>query len=208
MTARAEFRVWSSKDGYSNVEAQFIQMSGGKVVLEKPDGTRIMVPRNKLCDKDQQYLASIVPPEIKIDVDRDISTEKTEEYTYSEYKRDTITISVTIKKVSREPCTQKFKAYLYVIAGQYKGGGSMVIASSDRSFSFEKEKPTEFSATGSVEYSNTYSRGKSGWEYEGYIVVVEDEKGNIIQVETNKSAYENKLDLIKRNKDGKSAFNV
>lgn len=206
--AHAEFRVWSSKDGISNVEAQFIQMAGNKVVLEKKDGTRVMVPRSKLCDKDQEYLASIVPPEIAIKIDKDTSTEKTSESYYTEHKRDTIVIKVSIKKSSKDPCTQKFKATLYVVAGSYSGGSSRVIATTDKSFSFEKDDAIELKASGSVEYSNSYSSGKSGEEYEGYIVVVEDEKGQVVKVDTNKSVYQSKLNEIKNNKNGKNSFTL
>ncbi len=195
--AAADFRVWSSKDGVSNVEAQFIQISGSKVVLEKKDGARLMVPMNKLCAKDQDYLAGVVPPDIKIDVDRNKSSDKIDETGYSTRKKDTITIDATIKKVSKSACTQNFKAYLYLIAESYSGSSRVVIGKSDVSFSFAKKDSAELKASGSVSYYDSYGSGKSGWEYEGYIVVVENTEGQVVAVDTNKSVYESKLSVIK-----------
>lgn len=196
--AQAEFRVWSSQDGTSNVEAQFIQMSGSKVVLEKKDGVRVMVPMAKLCTKDQEYLAGVVPPDLKIDVDKDKSTDKLDETGYSTREKDTITIDVTIKKTSKSPCTQEFKAYLYVIAENYSNNSRVVIGKSDVSFSFEKQDKATLNASGAVSYYDSYGSGKSGWSYEGYIVVVEDAKGQVVAVDTNKSAYESKLSVIRK----------
>jgi hypothetical protein len=202
--AHAEFRVWSSKDGSSNVEAQFIQMSGSKVVLEKPDGGRLMVPADKLCAKDQEYLAGVVPPEFKIDVNVDESTIKLHDSGYSTKERDNISVDVTIGKASKAPCSQSFRAYLYVIAESYRGDGRVVICKTDTSFSFEKGKPARLETSGSVAYWDTSYGGKMGWEYEGYIVVIENAEGQIIATKANKSAYEGKLQKIRKCKVSKA----
>ncbi len=198
VNVHAEFRVWSSKDGMQNIEAQFIQMAGNKVVLEKQDGTRIMVPMNKLCAKDNEYLASVVPPEIKIEVDRDKSTEALSDNGYSTHDRDTITVNVAVKKVSKSPCTQKFKAYLYIIAESYRGDSRVVIGKNEVSFSFDKKNSVSLNASGSVSYWDSYGGGKSGWQYEGYLVVVENDKGEMVAIDANKSSYEKKLNVIRK----------
>ncbi len=203
----AEFRVWSSKDGMSNVEARFIQMSGSKVVLEKPDGNRIMVPKNKLSAKDNEYLAGVIPPRIKIDVDEDSSRIKlSENNSWTDYE-ETFNLEVVIKKANREPCNQKFKAYLYMIAVKYTGDGRRVIASEENEFSFEQHDTTKLKATGKVQYENYVSTGKRGWKYEGYIVVIENEAGERIMADSSKSTYESKLNLIRENKSG-DIFNL
>jgi hypothetical protein len=202
VSSRAEFRVWSSKDGVSNVEAQYIQMAGPKVVLEKKDGTRTMVPMTALCAKDQEYLASVIPPKVEIDVDKDVSSEKLYESGYSTKERDKITINATIKKVSKAPCSQKLKVYVFVVAKSYIGGSRLVVGKADAPFSFEKQGAVFLKADGSVSYWDSYGSGKQGWKYEGYIVVVENEKGQVIAVESNKSTYEKNWSKIKVQKVG------
>ena len=194
----ADFRIWSSQDGASNTEAQFIQMSGDKVVLEKRDGSRIMVPMNRLCTKDQEHLASIVPPALKFVVKKGSSNENLYEYAYSTKVRETTTIAVEIKKTSKAPCTQKLKAYLFVVAKSYKGSSRALIAKKDVSFSFDKQDSVSIQASGSVVYRDSYGGGKTGWDYEGYVVLVEDENGQVIAVDPNKSVYESKLSVIRK----------
>jgi len=213
--ANAAFRVWSSADGSNSVEAQFIQMSGTRVVLEKADGSRVMVPAEKLCAKDQEYLASVVIPELKIKVDKDVDSEKLSEYSgYSSgwvHKREDINVKVLIQKTSKAKCSREFKAHLYIIAEASQGDSRRVIDHKEHSFSFVKSNSTQLSGSASVEfyeYSGYSSGGKNGWEYEGYLVVVEDDSGAVIATETNKSSYESCLQKIQKNINSSSGFSL
>ena len=52
-------RTWASSSGKFKIEAKLIADDGEKVVLEKTDGNRIDVPRNKLSKIDISYLDSL-----------------------------------------------------------------------------------------------------------------------------------------------------
>ena len=196
--AGAEFRVWSSQDGGSTIEAQFVKVEGVRVVLEKKDGSRLIVPRAKLCKADQEYLAEVIPPVLAVEISK--GKERNDQYkgAYTTSKENTITVTATIKKVNKDPCSWEFKAYLYVVAKAYKGDGRKVIGSKDMSFSFGKKSSASMSAEGSVYVSDSKYGGKSGWKYEGYIVVVEDKDGKVLMIDTNKGSYENVLNKIKK----------
>jgi WD40 repeat protein len=51
-------REWTSNNGKFKVEAEFVAIKDGKVVLEKPDGTFISVPLNLISKKDIEYIES------------------------------------------------------------------------------------------------------------------------------------------------------
>lgn len=51
-------RTWSDQSGKFKIDATYRGMNGEKVILEKPDGSRIEVPLAKLADADQQYVSS------------------------------------------------------------------------------------------------------------------------------------------------------
>lgn len=49
-------REWTSSNGKFKVEAEFVAVKNGKVVLEKPDGSFVSVPVDKLSPEDQAFL--------------------------------------------------------------------------------------------------------------------------------------------------------
>jgi len=54
--ATATFRTWRDKSGKFNVDAKWIDSTADAIVLEKSDGKRITVPKNKLSDEDLRFL--------------------------------------------------------------------------------------------------------------------------------------------------------
>jgi WD40 repeat protein len=60
-------REWTSSNGKFTIEAEFVAVKSGKVVLEKPDGTFVSVPLDKLSPKDQAFVASETGDSLKTD---------------------------------------------------------------------------------------------------------------------------------------------
>ena len=200
--AFADFRVWSSKDGSSNVEARFIKSQGKNVVLEKKDGKRVVVPKSKLSAADMEYLVGVIPPEIKLDVDVDKDTMTISESEYHQRKKVDLSFVVDIKKINKDKCDRSFSAQFYAIAESINGDAKMVIAFEEHSFSFKNNNTSQFSAEAEVTYTDDYWE-KAGWEYEGYIVVVKGDDGSVLAMDTTKSAYENAMETIHKNRKAK-----
>lgn len=57
-TSSAFAREWTSSNGKFKIEAEFVAVKNGKVVLEKPDGTYASVPLDKLSAEDQAFIES------------------------------------------------------------------------------------------------------------------------------------------------------
>jgi len=203
----ADMRIWTAVNGQT-LEAKFIQMSGPKVVLEKPDGKRIMIAKDNLCMADHEYLAVAIPPELKFEVDRDKDSQKTAQgYSYT-FRRETVTLAVTIKKVNRDECSRKFKAKLYMLA-ESKGGDSsyMVMEHKEHSFDFIRGNNTHFDASSTVKNYEGYSYSR-GWEYDGYVIVVEDEEGQIVATDASKSTFLSKIRTIENNRGNTNGFRL
>src|SRR5256885_1360485 len=52
----AEGREWTDTTGKFKIEAELVAVRNGKVILEKPDGSVITVPLDKLSANDQAFL--------------------------------------------------------------------------------------------------------------------------------------------------------
>ncbi len=55
---RSKMRVWTDSTGKFRIKAKCIGVEGGKVKLEKPDGSILRVPTKKLSEADKRFLAS------------------------------------------------------------------------------------------------------------------------------------------------------
>lgn len=63
-SSTSEARQWTDRTGKYRVEAEFVELSGGYVVLRKPDGATLRVRLDRLATLDQQYakrLAATAP---------------------------------------------------------------------------------------------------------------------------------------------------
>ena len=58
LAAMAFAREWSDASGQNKVEAEFVGVKDGNVVLRKPDGKLAQVPLNKLSAADQTFVQS------------------------------------------------------------------------------------------------------------------------------------------------------
>ena len=55
--AAAEMRTWSDSKGKFRIQARFVSVDGGKVTLEKPDGSEFEIELKRLSEADRKYVA-------------------------------------------------------------------------------------------------------------------------------------------------------
>ncbi len=205
---RAETRMWTDKNG-NTIEAEFVKIFSGKVVLKLPNGKQVKVPQSGLSQKDQDYLKSAIPP--KIDIEVNIDRDKKTPVSWDGYvrKSEKIQGKVTITKKNREPCNKSFTAYLYIFSKDLQDDEIEVLDKAKHEFTFKNQKKIEFSGgTSKIEYTDSYYGNDYGDEYEGYLVFIEDASGKIIYTKGSRKLYENKVSQIKKAKKGSTLDNL
>jgi len=202
-SVQAEMRIWKDKKG-NTIEAEFITLMRGKVSLKTTDGKQVRVPLSGLSSVDQEYLKTLIPPKFDIKVKVEIDTKTKSGQTYRN-KQQTVWGTVTIEKKNREPCSKQFKATLMLISKDRKNGDLKIMSKKSHSFSVETENKTVF--TGEESELKQYnwassSSGRTGSEYDGYLVVIENDAGNIITTKSNSKTLEDQAGrVIKEPKD-------
>lgn len=201
-TVQAEMRVWTSKKG-DTVAAEYVKMSGSKVVLKTAEGKTLRVPVSGLCDDDQMYLShkTAVPPKIQIEVDDDLERKKKGYGGEFEEEEQSVLCTVVIKKTNREPCLGNFKARLWIIGEEAEGTQKKILGIKEQAVSFAKDSVTEFSLKATTSCQRGYMWA-NGYEYEGFIVCVEDESGEMVAIESNQNAYERSMFVIRKSSQG------
>ncbi|MCF7848636.1 MAG: hypothetical protein K9M45_07300, partial [Kiritimatiellales bacterium] len=193
----------SDKKGNS-IEAEFVNIFSDQVVLRKPDGNQIKVPKSGLSQKDIMYLEYAIPPDIdlEVNIDRDKKTISSYSSDYGDYdhatKTERIRGKATIVKKSRHPCKRDFTAYLYVFGKRMDTDDVMVIDRTEHGFSFENQKETEFSGDlVSVTYTKSSYSSSHGTEYEGYLLFVDDDDGKVVATKGSRELYEDNVDEVR-----------
>lgn len=201
-TVHAEMRIWTSRKG-DTVEAKYVKMYGGKVVLKTADGRTLKIPPGGLCDDDQEFLTHLtaVPPRIEIKVDDDLERDKKGNGYYHETEEQRVTCNVAVKKTNGEPCLGRFKARLYLIGEEKEGTKKKILGVKEKAISFARQDTAVFSLTSTVKSEVGYMWAQ-GFEYEGYLVCIQDESGEMIATESNQNAYEKNVDVILKSSQG------
>lgn len=190
-----------------------MKIFAGHVVLQTTAGKQFKVLKSGLCDEDLEYLEYIIPPEIEIKVyihrDKEILESR------SDYvrKAEKINGKVTLTKTNRDLSNRKLTAYLYIFTKKINGKGLLVLDKAEHEFSFEHQNIVEFSGNpSSIRYTHYSSRSRNeGEEYEGYLLFVEDDKGDLICAKGSRLVYESKVGQIRKAKKGSrldANFNV
>lgn len=200
---RAEMRIWTDKKGNA-LEAELVKTFSDKVVLRTPRGKQLQVPTSGLCDEDQEYLKTAVPPKIKMEVSivRDTSTLESQ----SDFvkKHEKIGGHITLTKLNSDPSNKKFTAVLYLFAREIKGKGKgkvlLVLDKAEHEFSFEKQKKIKFSVNPSTTDYTRYSSSSrdEGHIYAGYLLCVEDVTGTLLFTKASDSVYVKNASKIRK----------
>ncbi len=204
-SARAEMRIWTSVKG-DTIEAEFKTIISGRVILHKADGKELKVPLNGLSRADIKYLETKIPP--KIDIDVNVDKDKTTLSSYSgyssNYQREEIKIKceVTLTKKSRDASAMPLTACILVFSEDVRNKEMKVISRTEKKFNFLSSKEIHFSSDvakfEATESSGYYGGDETGDEYLGYIVYIEDEAGELIEMRSSSKGFEKNIRRIRR----------
>ena len=209
-SALAEYRIWTNTSGYS-LEARYVRMEDGKVVLKKRDGKELKIDPSSLCSEDQEYLkskdSSITiedtsastsvldqekPPRLDVNVAMKTNTG---EHGYDWVERD-VSCVIKIKKVSVQTYSRKLKAELYVI-GKAKSHGWYVMLDK-KTFHFDFTSTDSIELPGAVASTRYYQTYSGGIEFEGYVAVIKDDQGNQLEIKASSNKFRDSLDRFSK----------
>jgi len=200
MSAQAEMRVWTDGTG-KTVEAEFVRTTGDKVVLKKANGNEIKVSLDSLSEKDRRYAILQAPPRIEIAVSTSVDrSNKTGGSNYGpgrQMQQEAITAKVKIEKASSASYEPPLEAELYLI-GEFEQSAKIVILDRTKSpFSFAGDNGNEHVFESREVKLTQFEAGRQmGVEYEGYLAMVSDKKGNILEMKTSKLDFQKNADAI------------
>ncbi len=198
-----EMRTWTL-DGGKSVQARFVAIIGKEVVLKDPRGRQKKIPLERFSEADRNYIELEQPPEFNIDF-----AKLTSQWTYPPSPYSTrvpptmfdYTFKAKLKQVSTGDYDHDLKVEIFAVGKQYSDDNSFVLLTREddhfvpakqenRLFSYSTKKKVTLHVT------NIFSAFQ-GTKYYGYLVVVTDERGEIIQHAESNAWLFNILDNLR-----------
>lgn len=184
-----ELRVWTDENG-STVEAEYIRTQDGRVVLRKNDGVEMRVSLDTLSERDRDYVALQHPPRISISVSPKSNRSNTGYSRGVQVTEETISVRAVIRKSSSAPYDEVLTAEL-VLIGRRPGQSAYVLLDKQSSaFRFTKENNSSFSLeSADVNLKQVEFGATRGVEYAGYVLIVRDPSGEVVEFKANKIEF-------------------
>jgi len=201
LSAVAEMRVWEEKSGKRFV-AEYVREISGRVTLRTLGKTPLFIPVRDLSDRDVNYLRTFVLPEIQVGIrKRDRPKERNYDFVKSGDIMSVLTLEVRVENVGRTSYSGKLMSEVYLIGQE--------IATDDYRLCAKKTSPIEFteenkglfmfSASADIRQYTEYNSQERGAEYKGYLVLVLDPQGNIMETKCDLNwLEEDKVDSLRK----------
>ena len=175
--AMAEFRPWTDVKGRT-FEAEYVRADDDLVVLRLHDDTEVKVPFEALCPEDQNQAMLQSPPRINIKAGSKVVRDAVKARAETDVRIEAVTIDIALQKASTEPYTLELTLDLVLVGKMQQFDRFLVIDRTRSPFRFTNENNGLYEiACGPVDVRKVSGNANAGAEYEGYLIVVRDSRG-------------------------------
>lgn len=189
LSAVADFRIWRDKNGNS-IEAELLTMNATQVSIRDRNGKVFKFATRKLCEADQKYLKTAFPPEMEIEF------KKKQDRKQNGYSAHVSTTSeITITKKEQRAYDKSLKVVFLIICESQRINDYAILDRVEATFDFKNSR--EFTLRGNTfsMYENKYDNSV-GYKYEGYVAVIKDDQGKVLEVKSSSNEFKEKYALL------------
>jgi len=196
LVARSEMSTWTLKTG-ETFEGEYVSLVSQKVAVRNRRGQTIHIPLDKFSEEDIRQFELINPPELVIDFTKSRERRRYPPILWGDeipqsYRYD---FSATIKQTSIMPYTHELFAELYLIGREVYGHKRILIDYAEAGFrldglnsSYELKNRKTVELTSFLVGWQALAR-ELGKEFDGYLLIVKDSRGEIIAHRTTSGEY-------------------
>ena len=198
-------RSWTADNGQT-LEAKFVNFIGENVILEDSNGKQRRIPLNRFSVDDRDYieLAHLLKFEVNFIWESIEQNEKelgdrswmVEDNNLPDFYEHVFRIE--LKQTSSKNCNRDLQIEFYVIADERKGNKAFLLDRQQASFVPSKSYAQAFSTkTVSIPTDDLYDDARDEDSF-GYLVVLSDKRGRVVQHATSDEWLFNKLGNLRR----------
>jgi len=190
-------RTWIRMDG-KTLKAEFVTTIGDKAVLKDSRGKQLKVPLSQLSMEDRTFVELAQSPKFNIDFSKQSSKQSLEPSPWIQWELPRIldyVFSARLKQVSAGEYNHELKVEFFAVGEEIDGDNYILLDRQESRFTPTKENERSHTFSGKtvtlmdINHINNQRRGE---KYGGYLVVVTDSRGKIIDHGTShKWLFEN-----------------
>jgi hypothetical protein len=194
---QAEMRTWTGNTG-SQLTAEFVEETGGKVLLHDETGRELRVPRSYLSPADIEYLDSLVVPILGIHPDIKVE---------SVFKPDSgvvqvVKYSIEVRKISSSPYESPVDVSLYLFGVIGDDKTYVVLQRTQEQIRFTAGNRNNLITGPDLSLGSPEIQKKYEVDYVGYLIVVSTPGGRIIEVKSDNKMLAANAGFISKFKPG------
>jgi len=188
-------RTWTFTNG-KTLEAKFITVIGGQAALQNARGKQKKFPVEQLSEEDRRFVELSRPPKFNIDFAKKTSQLNEQPSPFNGRIPPTkfdYTFKAKLKQTSTGDYKHELKVELFAIGQEHMGDKYILLARQDGYFVPAEEKRSYALETEEkvIIFTDDLYGDVRGTDYYGYLIVVTDARGKIIQhAESNKWLFE------------------
>ncbi|RKX40822.1 MAG: hypothetical protein DRP64_12085 [Verrucomicrobia bacterium] len=187
-------RIWTGQDG-KVLEAELITVIGNKAVLKDAHGKQRKIPLTQLSEEDRLFIELANPPKFNIDFSKKSSTRSIDGGPFAADLRWVPRIydyifSARLKQTSVGEYNHELHVELIVFGEEINGNNYILLDRQESTFTPTKENGRSHEFHGGkvmleVRDWTFFADLYKGEKYGGYLIVVTDQRGEIIDVGTS-----------------------
>jgi hypothetical protein len=200
-------RIWTSVDG-KTIRGKLHSTMGDKAWLTTEDGREVKIPFEQLSADDRTYLELATPPELKIRFSyRTDQVPLPPQAPGRDYTRRPVTImdyffGAEAQVVGNRSYSYPLTVEYFAIGGEIEGDHYVLWQTGRRTFVPSRKNNYKVEFHGPpirrIE-AQMWNTGRiRGEDYDGYLVTVTDQRGEIIQYQTSNEFLYRNLDKLKK----------
>jgi len=183
--ASADMRYWRQNDG-SVIEGEYLSQKLGNAYFKTPERKTVSIVVADLVPSDLAYIETMAPPEVDIKVKVDLEPEEGE---YKDPHKQFANAKITLKKVGKKTFNGTLNAELYLVRKEIaQSTPNMYRILTKRTvkvkFPDGKKPSAVFDLSAIVRYWDIKGEER-GWDYEGYLIVLLDQGGEVLQTRSD-----------------------
>jgi len=212
-----KMRSWTLGNG-KVIEAELAMQFGDKVILKSANGKEVKIPVMDFSAEDLDYLELASPPPLKITFLKETDIFDFEDMPNAQWPvvmRETM-VGVKIEKINNKPYKRELKVELYSFSSEIDGDNYILMDRTMGAFIPSKASVGGYELWGKKAYAKDYHdappsrpQNRRGEKFTGYMIVVIDERGEVIAQNTSNDWMLENIDFLRElpigrhfNKDG------
>ncbi len=188
----AEMRTWDAADGHA-LEAGFVAAIGDKVVLKDSRGKQRRIPFSRFSEKDREFIELASPPDFDISFSKQSTLQPLKIYPYNQWVPPKIfdhVFSAKLRQTSAGAYGHGLHVEFFTVGEEVDGDNYILLDRQESTFMPTKENGRFHKLSGDPVELCAYVAGyygdqRRGTKYGGYLVVIKDENGKIVDYGTS-----------------------